>query len=376
MLLSHRKDEWRNSAVAPQIIELNVYSIKNNAVLERLLANINIPKVHKDAAWRYIRKHYKFLVKAAEIGGWFVDDVGGFGCYKPDKPRIDQQGKVVKSKPPCQTETTLFLLNPGFWWTDIAILSNVSRKRGDSWKWVKFNPIVPIVLTERENKAGNFLSLLYAALASIEVITSFRTPENSQELISCKSFILYKLEKFVVLGKTFYFAFDQDTRQRNIENVNKALLKIGELISQKGCTVKVIEWHPSKGKGVDDFIAQNEVSEFHRAYDAALTLEKWNAKSFSRLICLTNITINQQYLQNLSVPEQAKLTCRKFPKGTGKTQGLKIYVEEAIRQSLPTLVISHRVQLAEVLCDRSSIPYTRPPTPCPLDESWEMGFAN
>jgi hypothetical protein len=357
MLLSHHKAEWRNSAVAPEVIELNVSSIKNKAVIERLLANVDIPKVHQDAAWRYIHKHYKSLIKVAERGGWFVDGVGGFGCYKPDKPRTDQQGKVVKYEHPRKTETTLFLLNPGSFWTDIAILSNVSRQGDDFWQWVESNPSVPIVLTEGVKKAGALLSIRYAAIALPGVTMGFRTPKNEHGLITGKSFLIPELERFAVPGRTFYFAFDQDTKQKTIENVNKALLKTGELISQKGCTVKVIEWHPSKGKGVDDLIAQNGAEEFYRAYDAALTLDRWNAKNFSRLTYPANITINQRYLQNISVPEQAKLICIKSPKGTGKTQWLETQVEEAMRQGIPTLVISHRVQLAEALCSRFGIPY-------------------
>ncbi|MEW5859601.1 MAG: DUF3854 domain-containing protein [Cyanobacteriota bacterium] len=376
MLLSNHKEEWRSCAVAPKIIELNVYFIKNNAVFERLLANINIPKVHKDAAWRYIHKHYKFLVKAAEIGGWFVDYVGGFGCYKPDKPRIDQQGKVVKYEHPRQTETTLFLLNPGSYWTDIAILSGVSRKEDDFWQWVESNSTVLIVLTEGAKKSGEFLYNRYAAIALTRITIGFKIPKNDQELITCKSFLIPEFSRFAVPERTLYFAFDQDTKQITIENVNKTLIKTDELIPQKGCTVKTIEWHPSQGKGVDDFIARNGAEEFHRADDATLTLERWNAKNFSRLTYQVNITINQRYLPNLCVPESAQLLCIKFPKGTGKTQWLKIHVEEAIRQSIPTLVISPRVQLAEALCDRSGIPYIRPPTPCTLDESWKMGFAN
>jgi len=59
----------------------------------------------------------------------------------------------------------------------------------------------------------------------------------------------------------------------------------------------------------------------------------------------------------ISIPESAKLICLKSPKGTGKTHLLEQIVEGAIKEGKWVLLLTHRIQLGEALCQRVGLPY-------------------
>ena len=58
-----------------------------------------------------------------------------------------------------------------------------------------------------------------------------------------------------------------------------------------------------------------------------------------------------------TIPETAKLICLKSPKGTGKTHLLEQIFQQAIREGQWVLLLTHRIQLGEALCQRVGLPY-------------------
>ncbi|MBE9171377.1 DUF3854 domain-containing protein [Pleurocapsales cyanobacterium LEGE 06147] len=61
----------------------------------------------------------------------------------------------------------------------------------------------------------------------------------------------------------------------------------------------------------------------------------------------------------LNIPNIAKLVCLKSPKGTGKTHLLEQVVDKAITEGKWVLLLTHRIQLGEALCQRVGLPYLR-----------------
>ena len=59
----------------------------------------------------------------------------------------------------------------------------------------------------------------------------------------------------------------------------------------------------------------------------------------------------------LNIPDTAKLVCLKSPKGTGKTYVLEQIVDKATREGKWVLLLTHRIQLGEALCQRVGLPY-------------------
>ena len=59
----------------------------------------------------------------------------------------------------------------------------------------------------------------------------------------------------------------------------------------------------------------------------------------------------------LPIPETAKLIGLKSPKGTGKTHLIEQIVEQATLEGKWVLLLTHRIQLGEALCQRVGLPY-------------------
>ncbi|MGB5714938.1 MAG: plasmid replication protein, CyRepA1 family, partial [Waterburya sp.] len=150
-------------------------------------------------------------------------------------------------------------------------------------------------------------------------------------------------------------------------------------------------------KGVDDLIVQNGAEAFHQAYDKALSIETWLVRSSVGLTYKANIQVNRRYLgslieaegregdeetrrrgdgekqacpnppvpqspnppkpNTLNIPKTAKLIGLKSPKSSGKTYILEQIVDQAIKEGKWVLLLTHRIQLGEALCQRVGLPY-------------------
>ncbi|MHC5732379.1 MAG: DEAD/DEAH box helicase family protein, partial [Nostoc sp.] len=79
--------------------------------------------------------------------------------------------------------------------------------------------------------------------------------------------------------------------------------------------------------------------------------------SWNTLTYPPSIALNQRFLGQLIVPEGEKLIILKAPKGTGKTEWLSQEVAKAHDQGRRVLIITHRIQLGEALCNRFGVNY-------------------
>ena len=280
------------------------------------------------------------------------------------------------------------------------------------WSWVVNNPEVPLIVTEGAKKAAALLSLGYAAIALPGVFNGYRQPKDEFGRKTGLAKLIPQLQVFATPGRKVYFAFDKDTKASTIANVNKAIAKTGRLFAKAGVDVKVIRWQES-AKGVDDLIVQNGAEAFHQAYDKALSIETWLVRSSVGLSYKANIQVNRRYLGSLikaegrgvqafeetskdspsrgqraegkrqevedkndkltsqppitdtlpptpyplSIPDTAKLIGLKSPKGSGKTYLLEQIVDRAIKEGKWVLLLTHRIQLGEALCQRVGLPY-------------------
>ncbi|MEG4423694.1 MULTISPECIES: plasmid replication protein, CyRepA1 family [unclassified Microcoleus] len=123
--------EWLASAIDPDLIALNVQTLKGDTPYPYLLSEITAAsgRVHPDAQWRWARKHYSHI----EAGGWWcsgLDPLNNWqpmywGCFKPHHPRnaFDPKGKIkpVKYEHPPKTPTRAFFLQvPDHIWAKVA----------------------------------------------------------------------------------------------------------------------------------------------------------------------------------------------------------------------------------------------------------------
>ncbi len=219
------------------------------------------------------------------------------------------------------------------------------------WRWIREERIA-IILTEGAKKAASLLSIGYAAIA-LPGITMGAQREDSLQSV----FRLHPdLEPFATPGREVNLCFDFETRFKTIQAIERETEKLGALFRKAGCEFRVVEL-PGPEKGVDDFIVAQGETAFHDLFAQRLTLDRWQAKRLSRLTHPATVTLNQRYLGDLDLPANAPLIAIKSPKGTGKTESFKKIVADANENGQRVLLISHRVQLAQAICDRVSLPY-------------------
>ncbi|WP_404827133.1 plasmid replication protein, CyRepA1 family [Dendronalium phyllosphericum] len=215
---------------------------------------------------------------------------------------------------------------------------------------------MPVVIVEGAKKAGCLLSAGYAAIAIPGVNAGYRTPSDEYGTAIGKPSLIPNLKHFATQGRQVNICFDHDTKPETVQRVRTAISRMGRLLINEGCQLRVIDL-PGTEKGVDDFVVAHGEAAFHALYNTAETLELWEIKLFTLLSYPSAIALNQRFLGQLLVPEGEKLIVLKAPKGTGKTEWLSGEVAKAHDQGRRVLIITHRIQLGEALCNRFGVDY-------------------
>lgn len=362
--------EWLECAVDPDIIRLNVRSMKGSSPYDYLCYSDRLPRTNTGRLAAWVLRRYTHT----ERGGWWCDGLDPldnwqpmlWGCFKPDRPVRDEKGKLVKYEHPPKTSTRAFFLRvPLHVWRKVAHRNNkpmpnniVVTPDGEAlgfWAWVLENNI-PITITEGAKKAGALLSAGDAAIALPGIDGGYRTPKDAAGNKIGNSYLIPELKHFATRGRKIYICFDHDDKRKTIRNVNRAISKTGNLLNKLGSNIWVISWQQPE-KGVDDFLFVHGSSLYERVVSNAASLELWSGKSTTQLNYPADVTVNRRYLGEMNIPNWAQLVAIKSPKGTGKTKSLESVVSDALDLGQWVLVVGHRVQLLEALCERFGIPY-------------------
>lgn len=232
--------EWEASAVHPDIIQRNVWTITDARELDQLLNR------NTDRRW----KHSEDLVPGWAVAG--VSPKSGERTFKgaqfkPDKAPIDPETKKARKyfSPSRQSLSPLFL----------------EMETSNYWEKILFNVNAPIVLTEGAKKAGSVLSQGIPCISIPGVTTGGKLGRLRPEL-----------EMFCRYGRSVYLGFDRDLLDK--PQVRRALHNLGRMIAAKGAMVFVLEWN-NLYKGIDDFIASG--GTIGDRLEQAKTLEEWRS---------------------------------------------------------------------------------------------------
>ncbi|WP_242054050.1 plasmid replication protein, CyRepA1 family [Nostoc sp. FACHB-888] len=361
--------EWRGSGVDQEIIALNVRSLSGTLPYEYLLYSPKISRRNDGRLRDRDLKKYQHI----ELGGWWcsgIDPLNNYvsmmwGCFKPDHPRRDSQKihKFIKYEHPYREETrAFFLLVPNRIWVKVSNRSGIAiteedlQHPGGFWHWV-WRHNVPVTIVEGVKKAGALLTAGYAAIAIPGVNAGYRTPTDEYGTANGKPYLIPDLKHFATQGRQVNICFDQDNKPETVQRVRTAISRMGRLLVNEGCSLRVIDLPFGQEKGVDDFIVAKGREAFDALYNTAVALELWEIKLFTLLTYPPAIALNQRFLGQLLVPEGEKLIILKAPKGTGKTEWLATEVAKAHDQERRVLIITHRIQLGEALCNRFGVNY-------------------
>ncbi|MBD2565518.1 MULTISPECIES: plasmid replication protein, CyRepA1 family [Nostoc] len=361
--------EWLGSGVDEEIFHLNARSLSGTTPYEYLLYSPKISRRNDGRLRDRDLKKYQHI----ELGGWWcsgIDPLNNYvlmmwGCFKPDHPRRDRQKihKFIKYEHPFREETrAFFLLVPNRIWVKVSLRCGIPiteedlQHPGGFWHWVwKHN--VPVTIVEGVKKAGALLTAGYAAIAIPGVNAGYRTPQDEYGTAIGKPYLIPDLKHFATQGRQVNICFDQDNKPETVQRVRTAISRMGRLLVNEGCSLRVIDLPLGAQKGVDDFIVAKGKEAFDALYNTAVALELWEIKLFTLLTYPPAIALNQRFLGQLLVPEGEKLIILKAPKGTGKTEWLATEVTKAHDQGQRVLIITHRIQLGEALCNRFGVNY-------------------
>ncbi|MHC5772071.1 MAG: plasmid replication protein, CyRepA1 family, partial [Nostoc sp.] len=367
-LESNHLTEWLNSGVDEELIALNMQSLSGTLPYDYLLYSPKISRRNDGRLRDRDLKKYQHI----EHGGWWcsgVDPLNDYqqmlwGCFKPDKPRRDPQKihKHIKYEHPYKEQTrALFLFVTNKIWVKVSnrcgipITDQDLQHHGGFWHWVWKNNVL-VVIVEGAKKAACLLTAGYAAIAISGVNAGYRTPSDEYGTAIGKPLLIPDLAHFATSGRLVNICFDHDTKPETVQRVRTAITRMGRLLINSGCQLRVIDL-PGTEKGVDDFVVAQGCDAFHALYNTAETLELWEIKLFTLLTYPPAIVLNQRFLGQLLVPESEKLIVLKAPKGTGKTEWLTHEVAKAHDQGRRVLIITHRIQLGEALSDRFGVDY-------------------
>jgi len=364
--------EWMQSGVDADLVRLNVVSLEGAEAYDYLCYSDKLPRRNDGRLATGMLQRYAHV----ESGGWWcsgtnlltgTDDL--WGCFKPELPRTARdRDKPIKYEHPPKVETGVFALRvPIAVWRRIAERSGlkfeecwIDETRHDFgfWAWLLATPAVPVCITEGAKKAGALLSAGYAAIGLPGIDNGYRTPRDANGRRTGKSRPIPQIAALTQGDRPIYIAFDRDTQPKTVRAVNGAIRRLGYLISQTGSPVRVVSWSPQDGKGADDLIVARGVEAFDRAFTDALSLDTWKAQQLGRLTYPVDLDLEARYLPaSIAIPDEARLVAIQSPKGTGKTEAIGQWVQQAIARGQRVLVVGHRVQLVEALCRRFGLPY-------------------
>ena len=364
----HLEELVTGSSIDCNLAYLNFKSLQGRLFYEYLLICDRIPRNNAGQVSHGLLQRYAH----GERGGWWcsgldpLNDWGAmeWGCYKPDFPRQNQDGKLIKYEHPPLTPTRMFCLRVTLeiWQRTssryhVAMPENiVITESGEAvgfWQWV-VEKNIPVIICEGAKKAAALLSQGYAAIALPGITSGYRVTKDCVGKVISRQ-LIPDLAVFTQSTRTFYICFDYETQPKTINAVNNAIAQLGELLQQTACTVKVIRL-PGLEKGVDEFIVAKGAIVFKTVYQASADLEidLAKVKPHSQLTYKPALTLNRRYLGKIPFPKSG-LVGVKSPKGTGKTTALLDLVAEAHKNHQPVLLLTHRIQLGRFLCDKIGV---------------------
>jgi hypothetical protein len=359
--------EWRLSGIDDQITVINLKSLSGDRAFDHLLYADHLDRRNDGRLTDGLMYRYRHL----ENGGWWVNGINPltgeprlFGQFKPDTAYISKDGKPVKyEQPPKIPYEPIFLTVPDAIADqcagNIGLGQSWSEAKTDGinfWEWVIARPQGEIWITEGVKKAAALLSQGKIAIALTSITTAcVAKPKDLPDRVASLDKLLPDLKQFSAKGRKINICFDQDEKLKTQKAVFSQVKRIGKLFKNDGCLVHTVIWDKELGKGIDDLIVNH--SEWEKQIKIVKLLDYINNIQDKRLTYPVNQTINQRYLDGLTIPDDTDIIALLSAKGTGKTEWIGKYVQPFLNQGYRVLILSHRRQLAHELSNRLGIDY-------------------
>jgi hypothetical protein len=208
------------------------------------------------------------------------------------------------------------------------------------WVWVLSHPQISITITEGGKKA---LAGISQGVVTIAVYGC--TCGKSPDLVP------------YLKNRKIYVGFDRDTKEKGQKAVKEGTFSLCRAVISQGGTPRILEWHPSQGKGLDDLAAGGIKLDFLATDGQSLSYRDFSEKHRKySLDKYKPVKVNQEYL-NLDIPDQAQIIAIKSHKKTGKTELLAGLTRAASDRGTAAIAIGHLIKLMVELANRLGLDY-------------------
>jgi len=335
--------ERQGSAINPDVWDVNVKLVEPSWQAPIVFLGEAIER--KQRVRNYITAESAKLIRRyahLEHGFWMIYGEDGEVPYaKPYRPRVNSDGKVIKYENP-----------PGLPATPV-----LPRMPGVSWARVKADPRVPVAVVEGAKKAMSLISFRLPAIG-IRGITQWHAKDEKDPWP-----VLVELARE---GRVIYLFPDQDQKIRTRSDVYRQNLKLGMALERWGARVRLVEWDPKLGKGIDDVLAgmgsrarewleeavanARGIRELRRAADVAQ----------ARRIVLSDLGDERQVVRGFLPQvemEAGEILALDAPMGTGKTTRIGEMARRWIAEGGQVAVFSPLNSLGQQTAERWDLPH-------------------
>jgi hypothetical protein len=132
------------------------------------------------------------------------------------------------------------------------------------WQNVNDCVDVPIILTEGGKKTLAAVGQGYVAIGGYGC-----------QCLAGNEGINPDLLPYAVPGREIVIALDRDTKPKTVRLVNGAIRRLGKLLTDRGCIVRVAVWDARVAKGLDDLLVALGAQGFRETLDRAIPYEQW-----------------------------------------------------------------------------------------------------
>ena len=260
--------EWvEGSGIDPEIASRNIVSLDGEAAIETLCGDrLEAAGGHgQQYATRPVANLLNRYEHAAD-GGWWCSPLittngwktqSTWGCFKPDSPRVNDEGKPIKYEHPLDQQCGVFWL----------------RNKSDTfWPWVLSKPgSLTIVITEGAKKAAALLTagIPAVALSGIWNGTPLVEPKGDPKGARRLHPDLLPLIKHRVV-----IAFDFSSNNKGKSAVRSAAHRLAQYLYASGCPWVGSATCPGPThKGVDDILVNEGADALHQLIARAVHID-------------------------------------------------------------------------------------------------------
>jgi hypothetical protein len=132
------------------------------------------------------------------------------------------------------------------------------------WQNVKDCVDTPIILTEGGKKTLAAVGQGYVAIGGYGCHCLAGNDGINPDLLP-----------YAVPGREFVIALDRDIKPKTVRVVNAAIRRLGKLLTDRGCVVRVAVWDARVAKGLDDLLVALGPQGFKDTLERAIPYDQW-----------------------------------------------------------------------------------------------------